>query len=92
MKRTRLDIIEDILSAILNNRGEIKPTRLMYKSNLSFNQMGTYMEYLIKKDFLRKIEKNKRIYISITEKGCHFANKLKDIKEFENAFGITEQT
>lgn len=88
MKRTKLDIIGDILAVIMSNNGEIKPTHLMYKSNLAHNQMKSYLEELIQKDLIKKIVKNKKECIAITEKGYHFAQKLKEIKQFERAFGF----
>jgi len=87
-KRTKIDIIGDMLSSIVNKGGNIKPTHLMYKSNLSHGQMQSYLEELITKEFIKKIEKNHRDYIIITDKGYEFVQKLKEIKEFEKTFGL----
>jgi len=64
-KRTRIDIIGDMLSSILGKGGEIKPTHLMYKSNMSHTQMRLYLDDLIVKDFVRKIKKGNYDYVII---------------------------
>jgi len=88
-KRDRMQIIEDMLSAIQSKGGEIKPTHLMYKSNLSHNQMSSYLEELIEKEFVGKIEKNNYEYLIITDRGHKFLNKLREMKEFEESFGLS---
>jgi len=87
-KRTRIDIIADMLTAIMNKGGTIKKTHLMYKSNLSHTQMKGYLEELVEKDFIKKVAKNNREYISITDKGHEFAGKVKEVREFEKSFGL----
>jgi len=87
-KRDRTDIVLDMLSSIQDKGGEIKPTHLMYKSNLSHNQMNLYLEELFQKDFVMKISKNKGQYLSITDKGREFMMKLREMKEFERTFGL----
>ena len=67
-KRTKIDIIEDMLSSIINKGGHIKPTHLMYKSNMSHGQMKTYLEDLVSKDLVKKSKKNEYDYIIITDK------------------------
>lgn len=89
-RRSRLDIIRDILESIINKGGVIKPTNLMYKSNMSHIRMKSYINELIKKGFINKNNKNKKEYIKITEKGFKFAQKLREIKEFEESFDIVE--
>ena len=46
-RRSRLELIFDILLAIQNKGGTIKPTHLMYKSNLSHKLLNNYIEELI---------------------------------------------
>jgi predicted transcriptional regulator len=87
-KRSRLDIINDILKAIQDKKGEIKPTHLMYKANLSHTQMNNYLEELMAKNFIRKIKVKDKDYIAITEKGYQFIQKIKEMKEFEESFGL----
>ena len=87
-KRTRIDIIGDMLSSILDKGGEIKPTHLMYKSNMSHTQMKTYLDDLLSKELIRKIKKGDYEYWIITDKGIEFNKKLKEVKEFEKAFGL----
>ena len=60
----------------------------MYKSNLAHTQMQSYLEELISKNFVEKIKKGNNDYIIITEKGHEFVHKLKEMKEFEKAFGL----
>ncbi|PIN80215.1 hypothetical protein COV13_03925 [Candidatus Woesearchaeota archaeon CG10_big_fil_rev_8_21_14_0_10_32_9] len=88
-KRDRMQIIEDMLSAIQSKGGEIKPTHLMYKSNLSHNQMSSYLEELIEKEFIGKIAKKNYEYLIITDRGHKFLNKLREMKEFEESFGLS---
>jgi len=87
-KRTRLDIIGDMLLAVANKGGRIKPTHLMYKSNMSHRQMKSYLEELVEKSFVKRTSKDNCKYILMTEKGYNFVNKLLEIKEFEKTFGL----
>ena len=87
-KRSRIDIIADMLLSIQNKGGEIKPTHLMYKSNLSHTQMKSYLEELIEKEFIDKTRKEHYEYIILTDKGYSFIQKLREMKEFEETFGL----
>ncbi|HLC60181.1 MAG TPA: winged helix-turn-helix domain-containing protein [Candidatus Nanoarchaeia archaeon] len=87
-KRGRLDIITDMLATLQNSGGEIKPTHLMYKSNLSHVQMSSYLEELLDKEFIQKVKKKNNDYIIMTDKGFEFFEKLKQMREFEKTFGL----
>lgn len=87
-KRSRLDIITDMLASIQEKGGEIKPTHLMYKSNLSHVQMTSYLEDLLQKEAVLRISRNNRDYLIITEKGELLLRKLKEMQEFSRTFGI----
>ena len=56
-KRSRLEIIYDLLNAIHEKGGNIKPTHLLYKSNLSHDKMKKYVEELAKQKLLEKTER-----------------------------------
>ena len=88
-KRTKIDIIGDMLVSIINKGGQIKPTPLMYKSNLSYKQLKNYLQELLEKDFIKKAKNKGKELIIITDKGRDFVSKLRDVKEFENFFGLT---
>ena len=87
-KRNRIDIIQDILS-LLNTNKKLKPTHLMYKSNLSHPQMKSYLNKLKKREFISEIigKKNHKSLI-ITKRGLKFLEKIKEMKEFEDTFGL----
>jgi len=87
-KRGRLDIITDMLATLQNSGGEIKPTHLMYKSNLSHVQMSSYLEELLDKELIQKVKKKNNDYIIMTDKGFEFFEKLKQMREFEKTFGL----
>ncbi|MFP4424081.1 MAG: winged helix-turn-helix domain-containing protein [Candidatus Woesearchaeota archaeon] len=87
-KRSRTDIIYDMLLAIQRKGGYIKPTHLMYKANLSHKQMSLYLDDLLAKQVIERVKEKKNEYITLTEKGSHFLNKIREMREFDNAFGI----
>jgi len=87
-KRERLDIIKDILIVIRDNRN-IKPTRLLYASNLSPQMFKTYINELIKKKFISSdiSEKEKKTF-SLTKKGYDFLQEYRVIENFVKNFGL----
>jgi len=87
-RRTRIDIIGDMLISILEKGGKIKPTHLMYKSNLAHSQMVGYLNELIEKGLISKVKNENGEVIAITDKGYEFVQKLREVKEFEKAFGL----
>jgi len=87
-KRERLEVIRDILKAIQNNR-QIKPTRLLYSSNLSPQMFKEYINELISKGFIKlEIDKNEKKTFSLTKKGNDFLQEYKIIENFVENFGL----
>lgn len=87
-KRERLDVIKDILESIRKNR-EIKPTRLLYASNLSPQMFKEYINELMEKKFIKleTDEKEKKTF-SLTKKGQDFLFEYKVIENFIENFGL----
>lgn len=86
-KRERLEIIRDILSSIKEKR-QIKPTRLLYSSNLSPQMFKKYVNELLDKSLIRKEEIGKKKYYLLTGKGLEFLEQYKTIVNFIDNFGI----
>ncbi len=89
-KRDKLQIIYDILSVIKGKNGKIKPTNILYKSNLSNQMFQEYVNELMQKGFiLEKKAKNSKTY-SLTQKGFDYINKYQMIVDFTSSFGLNE--
>lgn len=87
-RRSRIEIINDILSLMQRKGGKLKPTHVLYGGNLSYNRMKQYISELLEKELIiEKIEK-KRKYYEITDKGLNLVAEFKKIKEITEAFGL----
>jgi len=87
-RRSRLDIICDMLTAIQDKGGKIKPTHLMYKANLSHNLLNVYLEELVEKTMVKELKIDEYRYLIITDKGMEFIQNIRKMKEFQEAFGL----
>ncbi len=87
-KRERLEVIRDVLKAIQKNR-TIKPTRLLYSSNLSPQMFKEYINELIEKKFIQlEISDDEKKTFSLTKKGYDFLQEYKVIENFVGNFGL----
>ncbi len=87
-KRGRPEIIFDILLSVQASHGKIKPTRLLYKSNLSHARLKLYLESLVKQQLLAIDDNESRRFITLTEKGHQFIAEYRKMKELIESFGI----
>ncbi len=89
VKRSKIDIVIDILNTITESKGRIKPTHLMYRSNLSHIQMKRYLSELLEKELVEEEEeRKKKKRIRITKKGRDFLAEILRMKEFQKTFGL----
>lgn len=87
-KRERLDVIKDMLQVIKDNR-QIKPTRLLYASNLSPQMFKDYMNELLSKKFVKlSVDIKEKKSFSLTKKGQDFLSEYKVIENFIENFGL----
>jgi predicted transcriptional regulator len=87
-KRERLQVIHDILQVIKEKNGRIKPTHILYKSNLSHQMMDEYMSELIEKGFITESKNEDGKTYSITSKGQEYLSKYRLIIDFTTSFGL----
>lgn len=87
-KRNKLEVIHDILLVINEKNGKIKPTHILYKSNLSYIMMEQYLSELLQKGFVREIKLKKGKTYEVTEKGRNYLSQYNLIKNFTESFGL----
>jgi predicted transcriptional regulator len=87
-KRSRLDIVYDMLLTISNKGGRIKPTHLMYKANLSHTQMKQYLDELMEKSLIEEQAAGEKKMLALTQKGYSLIQQFNQMKEFEKTFGL----
>jgi len=71
-KRSRIEIYLDVLQAI--KRGTHKPTRIMYRTNLSWKPLMSILESMVEQGLIRVEEEGNRTTYCITEKGRNVLN------------------
>lgn len=78
-KRNKLEIYNDILSAILqvSSEGEPKPTRVQQKCNMSYDKFSKYIEELGNRKLITHDSP-----LCITDKGKRFLQDYGKIKSF----------
>jgi len=87
-RRNKLEIIRDIIKVIYEKNGKIKPTHILYKSNLSHTKMKVYLNELLgKKLIIEVIDKNNKYY-SVTTEGIKFLEDYERVTEFVKSFGL----
>lgn len=87
-KRERLEVIRDILKSVQERR-EIKPTRLLYASNLSPQMFKEYVNELVEKKFLEiDFDKKGNKFFLITKVGNDFLEEYRVIERFVDNFGL----
>jgi predicted transcriptional regulator len=74
-RRSRLDMCFDILDEVWSH-GEIKPTQLMYKTNLSWKVLTETVAYLCDRGLVKTVEVGPRRLIGLTEAGVSCVSSL----------------
>ena len=87
-KRSHLDIVFDILRYIQEKGENVKPTHILYKSNLSSQMLKDYLKELLDKHFIKENNTKKGKTYSLTEKGFNFIKDYKVIKSFTISYGL----
>ncbi|HDH91553.1 MAG TPA: hypothetical protein ENF38_01240 [Candidatus Aenigmarchaeota archaeon] len=86
-RRERLLVIYDILKAanekdVFGERRGATRTRIMYKANLSFNQLKIYLPLLIQLGLLEEAKNGRNVRYRPTEEGIRFLNYMEPVREF----------
>ena len=77
-RRDRLYIIAEILD--IAKDGALK-TQIMYKANLSFSQLNTYIKLLLETQLLEILRKNRKTIYKTTTRGVEYMQSYKEVIE-----------
>ena len=79
VKRGRLEIIYEILSVSLK---PVQKTRILYRCNLSYDQIQKYLKFLISRRLLSSFEKNRKEFFQITSTKKEFLEGYEHLRNF----------
>ena len=75
-RRDRLYIIAEIL--VIGKDRSLK-TQIMYRANLSFAQLNEYLNFLLRRDLLRRKMENRKTFYKTTAKGVKYLEYYEEI-------------
>lgn len=86
-RRSRLRMIADILR-VVEDSGEANLSKIMLEANLSYARLSKYLDELVSKGFLIRIEDEREVKFRVTTKGLEFLREFNRIRQLAEAFGI----
>lgn len=89
-KRSRLDIVLDVLEAI-NQAGELNPTRISLRVNLSYDRVKRVLDDLLRRGLIEVIPSDERhgsTLVRLTQKGRQLLVELRRLKRILEDYGL----
>ena len=87
-RRSKIQVLIDILRVIQREGGSARPTHILYKANLSHKLLKSHLGLLIEKDFIEQRQYGDKVYYSITQKGVEFIAEYRKVERLSSAFGL----
>lgn len=87
-RRSKMQVLVDILRVIQRQGGEARPTHILYKANLSHKLLKSHLNLLMEKGFIEQKSYGDKIHYCITEKGINFVGEYKKVEKLSSAFGL----
>jgi len=79
IRRSKLGILAKIL-AIAGEKRAISKTHIMYRANISFGQLQSYLSFLLELELIKEIKEEKKVTYEVTEKGKLFLESYRSIE------------
>ncbi len=87
-RRSKIEIIGDILFLMQRKGGKVKPTHILYGGNLSHDRLKIYIDELLIKKLIEEVEEEDKRFYRITDNGLKLVEELRKIKNVTEAFGL----
>lgn len=78
----------DILETV-HDEGPTRPTRILYKANLSHDRLVKYLGELVAKKLLDEKQDGESRYYVLTPTGIEFINQVRQAASFVEGFGLS---
>jgi predicted transcriptional regulator len=79
VRRGRFEIVNEILTLC---KEPTQKTHILYRCNLSYDQVRKYLDFLISNNLLEPFSKDGRNYFQTTKKGRKFTEEHKKLGRF----------
>ena len=80
MRRSKMEMHLDILK-ILAQKGPLKSTHIMYKSNVNCSVLKKYLDFLIKQELIEeKTLRKERIAYAVTQRGLAVLGYFRELQ------------
>jgi len=79
VRRGRFEIVNEILTLC---KAPTQKTHILYKCNLSYDQVRKYLDFLVSNNLLESFSKDGRNYFQTTKKGRKFTEEHKRLGRF----------
>lgn len=86
--RSQIRIFADILNAIGKEKGNAKPTHILYGANLSHDRLVKYLTQLKEQCLIEETGASDKTTYSLTDRGIEFLKEFRKISQFAEAFGF----
>lgn len=86
-RRNKVETVIDILE-VLHQRGKLKTTHILYKSNLSHTKLKVLLEELLAKKMIVEDVEGKTHFYRLTDTGLKFLQQYVNMKKFTDSFGF----
>ncbi len=87
-RRTKIEIVYDLLLLIQKKGGRVKPTHALYGGNLSYDRLKLYVDEMQKRGLINVVQEKSKTFYKITDQGHNFVSEYKKVKELTDAFGL----
>jgi predicted transcriptional regulator len=89
-RRSRLEMACDVLRAV--SGGATRPTRIMQTANLTWRALLTYLDVLIRNEFMAREVRGKSVVYSLTERGEEALRRYNELKECMSVLNLDTLT
>lgn len=87
VRRSKFRILSDILR-IVSREGEANVSKLLLEANLSYSRLSKYLEELVDRGLLQRVEDGREVKFRITPKGESLLREIERVEMIAEAFGI----